>query len=254
MSRYFLEVSYKGTQYSGFQTQENANTIQAEVEKAFETLQRDKVIMTGSSRTDAGVHAIQNFFHFDYEGLIHPQFAYKINAILPPDIVVKEIKPVLPEAHCRFDAQSREYKYFTYSKKDPFLSGRAYYFPYTIDKTLLQNAAAVVKEYRDFSSFSKRNTQVKNFNCGIIESEWQTEGDALVYYVKANRFLRGMVRGLTGTMLQVGRGKISLQQFRDIIEARDCTKADFSVPGHGLFLIKVNFPEEVWGRGNGSVS
>ncbi|MBN8859073.1 MAG: tRNA pseudouridine(38-40) synthase TruA [Sphingobacteriales bacterium] len=246
MHRYFIEVTYMGTAYAGYQMQENANTVQAEVEKALQIYFKRSISLTGSSRTDAGVHALQNFFHLDCEFTIPQEKIYNLNALLPPDIAIRSIVEVAAGAHCRFDAQSREYKYFTYSKKDPFLSGRAYYFPYTIDKALLQNAAAVVKEYRDFSSFSKRNTQVKNFNCEIIESEWQTEGDALIYYVKANRFLRGMVRGLTGTMLQVGRGKINLQQFRDIIEARDCTKADFSVPGHGLFLIKVNFPEEIW--------
>jgi tRNA pseudouridine38-40 synthase len=243
-----------GTAYAGYQVQENANTVQAEIEKALQTYFKRNIPLTGSSRTDAGVHALQNFFHFDCAFTIPQKKIYNLNALLPPDIAIRSIVQVAADAHCRFDAQSRAYKYFTYSKKDPFLSGRAYYFPYTIDKSLLQNAAAVVKEYRDFSSFSKRNTQVKNFNCEIIESEWQTEGDALVYYVKANRFLRGMVRGLTGTMLQVGRGKISLEQFRDIIEAHDCTRADFSVPGHGLFLIKVDFPEEVWERGSGGVS
>ena len=133
MPRYFLEVSYKGTNYSGFQTQKNANSVQDEVEKAFLILQKENVLLTGSSRTDAGVHALQNFFHFDFEGMINPQFVYKINAILPADIVVKRIIPVSPEAHCRFDAISREYKYFIYSQKNPFLSDRAFYFPYKLD-------------------------------------------------------------------------------------------------------------------------
>ena len=237
-----------GTAYAGYQAQENANTVQAEVEKALQICFKKNISLTGSSRTDTGVHALQNFFHFDCEHTVPREKVYNLNALLPPDIAIRSIVEVATDAHCRFDARSREYKYFIYNKKNPFLSGRAYYFHYTINKALLQNAAAVVKEYRDFSSFSKRNTQVKNFNCDILESDWQTEGDALIYHVKANRFLRGMVRGLTGTMLQVGRGKISLQQFRDIIEARDCTRADFSVPGHGLFLIKVNFTESVWGR------
>ena len=236
-----------GTAYAGYQVQENANTVQAEVEKAFRIYFKKYISLTGSSRTDTGVHALQNFFHLDCDFTVSGQKMYNLNALLPHDIAIRSIKEVTAEAHCRFDAQSREYKYYTYDKKNPFLSGRAYYFPYTMDKALLQDAAAVVKEYRDFSSFSKRNTQVKNFNCEILESEWHTEGESLAYHVKANRFLRGMVRGLTGTMLQVGRGKINLQQFRDIIEAGDCTKADFSVPGHGLFLIKVNFPKEVWG-------
>jgi len=237
-----------GTAYAGYQVQVNANTIQAEIEKALQVYFKKRFSLTGSSRTDAGVHALQNFFHFDCEHEFPTEKIYNLNALLPPDIAIRSIVKVAANAHCRFDARSREYKYFIYHKKNPFLSGRAYYFPYTLDKVLLQNAATVVREYQDFSSFSKRNSQVKNFNCEIMESEWHAKDDTLVYHVKANRFLRGMVRGLTGTMLQVGRGKISLQQFRNIIEARDCTQADFSVPGHGLFLIKVNFAEEVWTR------
>lgn len=241
MSRYFLEVSYKGTAYSGFQTQENANTIQVEVEKAFEVLQRDKVTMTGSSRTDAGVHALQNFFHFDYDGILHPQFLYKVNAILPADIVIQGLKPVNDRANCRFDALSREYKYFIYRRKDPFLQERAFFYPYKLDMELLEKAAAIVKEYHDFTSFSKRNTQVKTFICDIMESQWLQEGDCLVYNVKGNRFLRGMVRALTATMLKVGRGRLSLDEFRAIIDAKDCTRASFAVPAHGLFLVSVNY-------------
>ncbi len=242
MSRYFLEISYKGTAYSGFQTQENAITIQSEVEKAFMILQREPVSMTGSSRTDAGVHALQNYFHFDFEGIIHPHFIYKLNAILPPDIVLHHLIPMGAEAHSRFDAVSREYRYFIYRSKDPFLQDRAYYFPYQIDLASMQEAASILKTYEDFTSFSKRNTQVKTFTCRIEESDWSQEGNSLVYRVKANRFLRGMVRALTATMLKVGRGKISLDEFRSVIEARDCTKASFAVPAHGLFLQQVNYP------------
>lgn len=241
MPRYFLEVSYKGTAYSGFQSQENANTIQAEVETAFEILQKERLVMTGSSRTDAGVHALQNFFHFDYDGIVNPKFVYKINAILPADIVVKNIRQVSDEAHCRFDALSREYKYFIYQHKNPFLADRAYYFPFTLDVELMQQAAAILKEYSDFTSFSKRNTQVKTFQCSILESRWIEENGCLVYNVTANRFLRGMVRALTATMLKVGRGKMSVDEFRQVIEAKDCTKASFAVPAHGLFLISVAY-------------
>lgn len=243
--RYFLEVAYKGTAYSGFQLQENANTVQAEVEKAFTILQKDRVEMTGSSRTDAGVHADQNYFHFDYDGVIHPQFLYKFNAILPHDIVAKQLKPVGPEAHSRFDALAREYRYFIYRNKDPFLQDRAYFFPYKVNFDAMKAAADILKEYHDFTSFSKRNTQVKTFQCNILQSEWSREDQCLVYHVKANRFLRGMVRALTATMLQVGRGKLTLDEFRTIIEAKDCTKASFAVPAHGLFLVAVHFPPEV---------
>jgi tRNA pseudouridine38-40 synthase len=244
MSRYFLEVSYQGTKYSGFQSQKNANTIQAEVEKAFTILQKDRVKMTGSSRTDAGVHALQNFFHFDYEGEINPHFIYKINAILPGDIVAKQLMPVGAEAHCRFDAVGREYKYFIYRHKDPFLKDRAFFFPYNLDIDTMQEAAGMVREYRDFTSFSKRNTQVKTFMCQVTESEWDWEDDCLVYSVKADRFLRGMVRALTSTMLKIGRGKMNLEEFKGVIEAKDCTKASFAVPPHGLFLMAVHYSQK----------
>jgi tRNA pseudouridine38-40 synthase len=233
---------YKGAHYSGFQVQDNAPTVQAEVEKAFKTLQRQAVLLTGSSRTDTGVHARQNFFHFDYDAPLHPQFLYKINAILPRDIVIKNVYPVPAEAHCRFDAVSRSYRYYVYRQKDPFLEDRGYYFPFSIDIDRMHEAAAVIKTYTDFTSFSKRNTQVKTFICTILESEWRQEKDLLVYYIKANRFLRGMVRGITGTMLQVGRGKLTIEGFRKVIEAKDCRQADFAVPGHGLFLEAVEYP------------
>jgi tRNA pseudouridine38-40 synthase len=241
MTRYFLEVAYKGTNYSGFQTQENAVTIQGEVEKAFAILQREKLIMTGSSRTDAGVHARQNFFHFDTDNSLHPQFLYKLNAILPKDIVAKNIRAMSAVAHCRFDAKSRTYQYFIYRQKDPFWEDRAWYFPYTISMENLQQAASLLMSYQDFTSFSKRNTQVKTFQCHIMESAWRVEEDCLVYRVTANRFLRGMVRALVSTMLQVGRGKLSMADFEAIIEAKDCTKASFSAPAHGLFLEEVVF-------------
>ncbi len=245
MSRYFLEVAYKGTNYSGFQSQHNANTIQAEIEKAFAVLQREKIIMTGSSRTDAGVHALQNFFHFDYNDSLHPDFVYKMNAILPEDIVIKKIIPVSDEAHCRFDAISREYYYSIYRSKDPFLKDRAFYFPYKLDVEKMQQAALLIKEYTDFTSFSKRHTQVKNFICNIAESKWILKDSNLVYQVRANRFLRGMVRGLTATLLKIGREKMSLEEFRSIIEAKDSTKASFAVPPHGLFLINVAYPDTI---------
>lgn len=251
MPRYFLEVSYKGTNYSGFQTQKNANSIQEEVEKALLILRKEKVLLTGSSRTDTGVHALQNFFHFDSDSPLHTlrgikgdedKFVYKLNAILPADIVVKSIARVNDDAHCRFDAVSREYKYFIYREKNPFLSDRAFYFPYKIDMVRLQEAAGLLKEYEDFTSFSKRNTQVKTFVCRIQVSEWVMENGCLVYHVKGNRFLRGMVRALTATMLKVGRGIIDVNDFANIIEAKDCTKASFAVPPHGLFLIAVDYP------------
>jgi tRNA pseudouridine38-40 synthase len=241
MARYFLEVAYKGTAYSGFQTQENARTIQEEIELAFKTLQRDSVSMTGSSRTDAGVHARQNFFHFDYDQLLHEQFVYKMNAILPPDIVISGVKEVAEDAHCRFDALNRTYCYYLYKSKDPFLEDRAWYFPYPLNYDLLQQAAALLLTYQDFTSFSKRNTQVRTFICQITKSKWIEKDKCLVYTVRANRFLRGMVRALVSTMLLVGRGKLTIEEFKAIIESKDCTKASFAAPAHGLFLEEVSF-------------
>ena len=241
MPRYLIEVSYKGTNYSGFQVQQNANSIQAEIEKALEIFYKQKFELTGSSRTDAGVHALQNFFHFDNDAELKDG-SYNLNAILPGDIVVKRILKVNDNAHCRFDALSREYHYFIYQNKNPFLEDRAYYVPYTIDLTLLNQAAKELINHKDFTSFSKRNTQVNTFICDIYMSEWVEEGGCLIYKVKASRFLRGMVKGLVGTMLLVGKKKISLQEFTAIVEAKDCTKADFSVASNGLFLVKVAFP------------
>lgn len=241
--RYFLEVSYKGTNYSGFQSQKNANTIQAEIEKAFKILLKEEIQLTGSSRTDAGVNALQNYFHFDTRHKLSPQVLYNLNALVPGDLAIKNLYKVKDDAHCRFDAVSREYKYFVYQKKDPFLRDRAFYFPYTLDLELMQHAATIIKEYSDFTSFSKRNTQVKSFICDIMESQWTVERECIIYTVKANRFLRGMVRALTATMLKVGRNKINIDLFRNIIESKDCTMASFSAPPHGLFLVQVAFPD-----------
>lgn len=240
--RYFLEVAYRGTNYSGFQSQKNANTIQAEIQKAFKIILKKELELTGSSRTDAGVHAYQNYFHFDLETELSPRLSYNLNAILPNDISVKNLLKVKEDAHCRFDAISREYKYHIYQKKDPFLFDKAFYFPYTVDIEAMQKAATAIKDYSDFTSFSKRNTQVKSFVCDIKESEWIIQEGCLIYNVKANRFLRGMVRALTATMLNLGRGKIDIPAFRKIVEARDCSLANFSAPAHGLFLTEVCFP------------
>jgi len=240
--RYFLEVSYRGSHYSGFQSQKNANTIQTEVEKAFKVLLKEEIQLTGSSRTDAGVHALQNYFHFDTKSELSSQLLYNLNAILPGDIAARKLLNVKDEAHCRFDATAREYKYYIYQKKNPFLEDNAYYYPYTMDLELMQKAATIIKEYSDFTSFSKRNTQVKSFTCDVQESHWTIEGECFVYHVKANRFLRGMVRALVATMLKVGRNKTNLDNFRTIIESQDCTLADFSAPPNGLFLVRITFP------------
>lgn len=247
MARYFLEVAYKGTHYGGFQKQLNSNTIQSEIESALAVLHRRPFALTGSSRTDAGVHACQNFFHFDEMLPLHPQVVYKLNAILPYDIVVNGIYPVAEDAHSRFLAMWREYVYHIYDSKSPFLKETAFYYPYPLDITLLQAAADLLLQTTDFETFSKRNTQVFTYNCVLSESTWIKEDNILKYKVRGSRFLRGMVRALVGTMLKVGRGTISLEEFQAIIDSKDCSRADFSTPGHGLFLNRVAYPDGVVG-------
>ena len=243
MPRYFLEVSYKGTAYSGFQVQANAGSIQEEIEKAFAVFFRKAVGMTGASRTDAGVHARQNYFHFDFDDAVRDETVYRLNAILPGDICVRGIFPVPAGAHCRFDAESREYRYYIYGKKDPFMWDRAYFYPYPLDWALLEESAARLLAVTDFTSFSKRNTQVNHFRCTLFESHW-VRGEGVLYYrIRANRFLRGMVRGLTGTMLLVGRGHLTLSAFEEILEGRDASRVNFNVPAKGLFLERIRYPE-----------
>lgn len=246
MARYFLEVLYKGDGYSGFQIQQNAVTIQSEIEKAFEVFFRKQVALTGSSRTDAGVHAFQNYFHFDWEGGFPEKVLYNINAVLPKQVVLKSVRKVKPDAHCRFHALSREYRYYIFHSKNPFLDDRAWYLPYTIDKSLLDECAALIKQHTDFTAFSKRNTQVKTFQCNISESSWSYENECLVYEVKANRFLRGMVRGLVGTMIRVARGNMTVNNFQQLIQQQKVATADFSAPAKALFLMHVTYPDDLY--------
>lgn len=244
MPRFFLELAYKGTSYAGFQIQQNANTVQEEVEKALKIYFRKNFELTGSSRTDAGVHALQNFFHFDFDydnSKPWENVVYHLNAILPDDIVIRKITEVDADAHCRFDALSRSYEYVLYNFKNPFLSDTACYFPYPVDFDSLNKAAEMIKNTIQFESFSKKHTQVHTFICSISESLWVKDGHRLIYKVRGNRFLRGMVRGLVGTMLRVGTGKIDLNTFQQIIDSKDANRADFSMPAQGLTLVKVDF-------------
>lgn len=244
MPRYFLKCSYLGTDYAGFQIQENAKTIQGEIENGLQTILRKKVVLTGSSRTDAGVHALENYFHFDFEDFPYEKVAYALNSILPRDIAIIAIIPVKDDAHCRFDALARSYEYFIHNEKDPFIQDRSYYFPFTLDFDLLKESAAYIITQTDFTSFSKKNTQVFTNNCQIEYSYWETHDKGYIYRVKGNRFLRGMVRGLVGTQLKLARGKINFDEFKAVFDAKDCSKADFSVPGKGLKLVEVAYPSE----------
>jgi tRNA pseudouridine38-40 synthase len=240
MPRYFIEVSYRGTRYSGFQVQPNAVSIQAVIEEFLAVIHRREIKLTGSSRTDAGVHAVSNFFHFDTES-VHEQFLYKMNSVLPADIAIKNVWQMPEDAHCRFDATSRLYKYRIHRKKDPFAEGASYFYPYHINISLVQEAAAFIKEQEYFRAFSKTNTQVKNFRCNIYRSEWGIDGEGYYYIIEGNRFLRGMVRLITASLLLVGREKLSISAFRDLFSGeKNC---GFSVPAHGLYLMEVKYPE-----------
>ena len=244
MARFFIEVAYKGTHFSGFQVQQNAITIQSEVERALSICFKQPFNLTGASRTDSGVHARQNYFHVDTDLAIDDAYKlYNLNAIISKDVVIKSIFSVPDTAHSRFDALTREYNYYIYFDKEPFLQEFAYFYPYKLDDSLLQEAAKIVAGNINFTSFSKKNTQVNNFICNIQKSQWIISENSIVYNVAANRFLRGMVKGLVGTMLLISSGKITLTDFHNIFAAKDCSKANFSVPSHGLFLEKVIYPE-----------
>jgi len=242
--RYFIEVCYDGNAFHGSQIQGELLTVQGTLNKALSTLLRRPVETFGASRTDEGVHGLSNMYHFDEENDLHPQFRYKLNAILPQSMSVENIYTAnKEEANARFDATSRRYRYRIYKKKNPFLYERALFYPFAIDRNVLTQTAGIIKEYNNFETFSKRNTQSFTFLCTIFQSYWEEVGDELHYVVEANRFLRGMVRALVGTQLQVARGKHTVEDFRKIIEAQNCTLADFSVAGHGLYLEAVNYPD-----------
>jgi tRNA pseudouridine38-40 synthase len=242
--RYFIECSYRGTKYCGWQIQENANTVQAEIEKALSILLKLPISIMGSSRTDTGVHAIQQVAHFDIENdiLNLENLAYRLNKILPFDISIKRIYPVNDDYHCRFEATSRKYEYRISSLKNPFLRGLYYEFNQDLNIELMNESCQKLFQHLDFESFSKIKTDVNTFNCTIMEAAWENrENDMLVFHIKANRFLRGMVRAIVGTLLEVGAGKLSVDDFEQIILSKNRKKAGRAVPAEGLFLMEVNY-------------
>lgn len=246
MQRLALEVMYDGTRFHGSQIQGDEPTVQLALDKALTTAFRIPLATYGASRTDEGVHALSNFYHVDIDAAaLRFDLRYSCNAILPAGIAIRNVFTTAPDFNARFDATSRLYRYRIYTMKNPFLEGRALLFPFKLDEDILQETAAVIPQYTQFASFCKRNGQNKTFNCTIMESRWERHGEELHYIVRANRFLRGMVRALVGTQLQAGRGKITTAGFRNIIEAQDCTKAAFDVTGNGLYLEEITYKEGV---------
>jgi tRNA pseudouridine38-40 synthase len=248
MARYFIEVGYEGTSFCGFQIQDGQETVQSVVAAALQTLLKEPCLLTGSSRTDAGVHARQNFFHFDTEQTIKAKHIYSMNSILPPTVVVNGIYAVMPEAHARFDALSRTYTYTVTTKKDPFLMGKAWHFPFPVSLETLQVMALELHHHQDFEAFSKKNAGNKTNICTIEISNWQNlSPNIFTYTVRANRFLRGMVRGLVGTMLriarQTGSKEAAVSAFKAVIISKDPSLTDFSTPAKGLVLETVAYPD-----------
>lgn len=245
MSTYFLRVRYNGKKFAGFQIQENAITVQGEIEKALDTFFKEHIQLTGSSRTDAGVHAKCNYFHFktDLPGV--EESVYNLNAMISGDISVEGIFKVPDEAHSRFAAIGRSYSYHIYDRKNPFLENFSWYYPYPLNIEIMNTAADLFIGKHDFTSFSKKHTQVFTNDCTIDQALWSQEGEEIVFRVRGNRFLRGMVRALVGTMVRVGRGKLEITDVKQILAAKDNSLADFSAPAHGLFLEDVIYPSEL---------
>lgn len=245
--RYFIYLAYNGENYNGWQIQPNAPSVQETIEKGLSTILRIPVSIVGAGRTDAGVHARQMFAHFDAEEIenVH-QLVFKLNRILPKDIVIYNIIKVKPEAHARFDAASRLYRYYITTAKDPFLHQLKYKIHGNIDVEAMNRCADVLSEYEDFTSFSKLHTDVKTNNCKIMQAGWEQSGNDYIFTIKADRFLRNMVRSIVGTLLEAGRGKLDENGIRKIIEAKDRGAAGTSVPGHALFLEEIEYNNDIF--------
>ncbi len=245
MLRYFLKLSFRGTAYHGWQVQDNAHTVQAEMNEKIGTLCGENVNVVGCGRTDAGVHAREFYLHFDLKNSLPysaEDFVFRINRFLPEDIAVYNVWEVPPETHARFDAVSRTYRYYISITKDPFVRDLSMYYSGNIDIKAMQQAARYLLEYEDFTSFSKVHSQTTTNLCHISEAGWEQQDGLLVFTVTANRFLRNMVRAIVGTLLEIGRGKLKPASIKDVIEAKDRCKAGYSVPAQGLFLEKVRYP------------
>ncbi len=245
--KYFLELSYNGTSYHGWQRQPNAISVQEVLEDSLSTILRDKTDVIGAGRTDAGVHAKQIMAHFDCRGILDiDQFKYKLNAILPTEIAIQNIRRVQENAHARFDAVSRSYEYHITLIKDPFSICKSYYFKKPLDLDLMNEAAKLLLNYTNFKCFSKSKTDVKTYNCTITNAIWENHGNQLVFKISANRFLRNMVRAIVGTLIEIGEHKLNKEDLIAIIKSEDRSQAGYSVPAHGLYLTAVEYPNNIY--------
>lgn len=248
VARYFVQLSYSGKKFNGWQIQDNTpNTVQEILEKQFSGLLREKISITGCGRTDAGVHASNFFAHFDtqqMEFIENPdKWIYKLNKVLPAEIALRKFFRVEDTAHCRYDAISRTYEYRIHDIKNPFLNDWSFYFPFHLDTNKMNEACEILCSYADFNSFSKSNTQVKTTICKIEKAIWERNNTQLIFTITADRFLRNMVRAIVGTLLEIGENKMSLEEFIHIIESKDRKKAGVSAPAQGLCLTRVIYPK-----------
>ena len=245
--RYFLEIAYNGGAYFGWQIQPDAVSIQEVLERGLSTILQKEIKVVGAGRTDTGVHARQLFVHVDLDNNEDvANFIFKINSILPRDILVRDIHPVNNDAHARFDAIEREYEYWINLVKDPFSQEFAYQIHNRPNIDLMNEAAAVLLEYRDFQCFSRTKTNVKTYHCVIKKAVWTLDGNRLIFTISADRFLRNMVRAIVGTLLDVGYEKISMAQFHAVLESKNRSEAGKSAPAHGLYLTKVMYPDDIF--------
>jgi tRNA pseudouridine38-40 synthase len=241
--RYFIKLAYNGTPYNGWQIQPNAPSVQETLNKAFSVLLHSEISLMGAGRTDTGVHAREMYAHFDFDATFDTQkLVYKLNSFLPKDIVIYAIFSVADEAHCRFDATKRTYEYHINTFKDAFLQEQSWYLNQKLDVDLMNEAAKLLLQHTNFQSFSKVNTDVNTFDCTIFEAHWTQKDNKLIFTISANRFLRNMVRSIVGTLVNIGLHKINLDDFKSIIESKNREKAGFSVPAHGLYLTKIEYP------------
>ncbi|WP_420582485.1 tRNA pseudouridine(38-40) synthase TruA [Reichenbachiella sp.] len=245
--RYFIDISYDGTNYHGWQIQNNAKTVQGVLNEALSTILRADISTIGSGRTDTGVHAMMQMVHFDYENEFDENLLVaKLNSLLPTDISANSIQKVKEDVSARFEASSRAYIYKIHQHKSPFKQGQSYHFHQPLDLEAMNACCELVKKWKDFEAMSKVKTEVNNFNCEIFSAYWEKQNDEIHFHVSANRFLRGMVRALVGTMLDVGQGRMSIKEFQAVLESRDRKKAGRSVPAHGLYLRDIIYSEDIY--------